>query len=52
MLYQSEEACIVPNTAQSTSAAEQPGGMQERQDSETVRGLGNTILGFFFHFLS
>lgn len=48
----SEEASVVLNAVQSTTAAEQPGGMQERQDWETVRGLGNTIPGFFFHFLS
>lgn len=48
----SEEAGAVLNTAQPTTAAEQPGGMWERQDWETVRGLGNTMPGFFFHFLS
>lgn len=48
----SEEAQVVLNTLQPTTAAEQPGGMQEREDCGTVRGLGNTILGFFFYFLS
>lgn len=44
-----QEQCC---TVQPTTAAEQPGGMWERQDWGTVRGLGNTKLGFFFHFLS
>lgn len=48
----SEEAGAELNTVQPTTAAEQPGGMWERQDWGTVRGLGNTILRFFFHFLS
>lgn len=47
-----EEAGEKLNTVQPTTAAEQPGGMWERQDWGTVRGLGNTIPGFFFHFLS